>query len=363
MVRMTAARLDGELLKAFDRFVDLRDDSFATAARRIAADDVDILVDLKGYTQHARPEILALRPAPIQVNYLGYPGTMGAEFMDYILVDDYIVPVDQQTCFTENLVHLPGCYQANDSRREISPHDPSRQECQLPADGFVFCSFNNSYKITPAMFGVWMRLLKAVPGSVLWLLEGNRFAADNLRKEAAARGVAAERLVFASRRPLPEHLARHRLADLFLDTFPVNAHTTASDALWAGVPLLTLAGQTFASRVAGSLLRAIGLPELIAASLEDYEAMALRLANDRQCLADLRAQAEGQPRGVRIVRRRTILAKPREGIFDDVGYSCRRRKTAAFRGLTALAEVDRGRRSWFSLHQHMARTRRSPPLI
>ena len=160
----------------------------------------------------------------------------------------------------------------------------------MPADGFVFCSFNNSYKITPEMFDVWMRLLKAVPGSVLWLLEGNRFAPANLRKEAEARGVAAERLVFAPRQPLPEHLARHRLADLFLDTFPVNAHTTASDALWAGLPLLTLAGQTFASRVAGSLLRAIGLPELIATSLEDYEAMALRLANDRQCLADLRAR-------------------------------------------------------------------------
>jgi protein O-GlcNAc transferase len=280
------------LVKAFDRFVDVREMSFAAAAEQIAVDEVDILVDLKGYTQHARTEILALRPAPIQVNYLGYPGTMGAEFIDYILVDDYIVPADQQAFFDEKLVHLPGCYQVNDSRREISPRRPSREECKLPADEFVFCSFNNSYKITPEMFEVWMRLLRAVPGSVLWLLEGNRFAPANLRREAEARGVASERLVIAPRQPLPEHLARHRLADLFLDTFPVNAHTTASDALWAGLPLLTLAGQTFASRVAGSLLRTLGLPELIATSLDDYEAAALRLARDRDCLADLRARLE-----------------------------------------------------------------------
>jgi len=280
------------LVEAFDRFVDVREESFAATAGRIAEDGVDILVDLKGYTQHARPEILALRPAPIQVNYLGYPGTMGAEWMDYILVDNYIVPVDQQPFFTENLVYLPGCYQVNDSRREISPSCRSRQECNLPPDEFVFCSFNNSYKITPAMFDVWMRLLKAVPGSVLWLLEGNRFAPANLRKEAEDRGVTAERLIFAPREPLSEHLARHRLADLFLDTFPVNAHTTASDALWAGLPVLTLAGQTFASRVAGSLLRAVDLPDLIATSLDDYESTALRLARDRQGLAGLRARLE-----------------------------------------------------------------------
>ena len=176
------------LVEAFDRFVDVKDASHMAAAQRIAADGVDILVDLKGYTKDARTEILALRPAPIQVNYLGYPGTMGAEFMDYILVDDYIVPPDQQPFFTEKLVYLPGCYQVNDSRREISGHTPSRQECRLPAEGFVFCSFNNSYKITPQMFEVWMRLLKAVPGSVLWLLEGNPFVSANLCREAEARG-------------------------------------------------------------------------------------------------------------------------------------------------------------------------------
>ncbi len=219
---------------------------------------------------------------------------MGAPFMDYVLVDDFVVPGDQQPFFTERLAHLPWCYQVNDSRREISPHTPSRAECGLPEKGFVFCSFNNSYKITPEMFDVWMGLLKAVPGSVLWLLEGNRFAPANLRREAEAREVAAERLVFAPRKPLPEHLARHRAADLFLDTYPVNAHTTASDALWAGCPVLTMAGETFVSRVAGSLLRTIGLSELVTRSLDEYQATALRLARDANLLGDLR-EAGGQP--------------------------------------------------------------------
>ena len=278
------------LVDAFDRFIDVKDLSSLEAARRIAADGVDVLVDLKGYTKDARTKILALRPAPIQVNYLGYPGTMGAEFMDYILVDDYLVPPDQQPFFTEKLLHLPGSYQVNDSQREISSHSPSRGECHLPAEGFVFCSFNNSYKITPEMFDVWMRLLKAVSGSVLWLLEGNSLTPANLRREAEARGVAGERLVVAPRLPPAEHLARHRLADLFLDTFPVNAHTTASDALWAGCPLLTLSGKTFISRVAGSLLRAIGLPELITTSVEGYERTALRLARNPEGLAELRTR-------------------------------------------------------------------------
>ncbi len=212
--------------------------------------------------------------------------------MDYVLVDDFVVPPGQQPFFAEKLVHLPGCYQVNDSQREISPQTPSRAECGLPDDGFVWCSFNNSYKITPDVFGVWMELLKAVPGSVLWLLEGNRFVPANLYREAKIRGVAAERLVFAPYEPLPEHLARHRLADLFLDTFPVNAHTTASDALWAGCPVLTLAGETFASRVAGSLLRTMDLPELVTTSLEDYQALALRLARDADLLARLRSRLE-----------------------------------------------------------------------
>lgn len=278
------------LVDGLDRFVDITAESPAASAERIAADGVDILVDLKGYTQGARTPILALRPAPIQVNYLGYPGTMGAPFVDYILVDDFIVPEDQQPFFSEKLVYLPGCYQVNDSRRAIAPRTPSRAECGLPDESFVFCSFNNNYKITPAVFGVWMELLKAVPGSVLWLWESNRYAPVNLRKHAQAAGVAAERLVFAPRRPLDEHLARLRLADLFLDTFPVNAHTTASDALWAGCPLVTMAGSTLVSRVASSLLRTIGLGELVTNNLDEYAALALRLARDPARLAELRAR-------------------------------------------------------------------------
>jgi predicted O-linked N-acetylglucosamine transferase (SPINDLY family) len=278
------------LIRGLDRFVDLAEDSPGAAAQRIAADEIDILVDLKGYTQGARTSILALRPAPLQVNYLGYPGTMGAAFMDYILVDDFVVPEDQHACFTEKLVHLPGCYQVNDGRREISPYTPSRAECGLPDQGFVFCSFNNNYKITPKVFGVWMNLLKSVPQSVLWLWESNRYAPVNLRKHAETQGIAAERLVFAPRLPLAEHLARLRLADLFLDTFPVNAHTTASDALWAGCPVLSIAGNTFVSRVAGSLLHTLGLPELITTSLDAYAMLALRLAQDARQLAELRVR-------------------------------------------------------------------------
>jgi predicted O-linked N-acetylglucosamine transferase (SPINDLY family) len=280
------------LKNGFDRFVDVRSAPFTEAARRIAADEVDILVDLKGYTWLARTQIVALGPAPIQVNYLGFPGTMGASFMDYILVDDFIVPPDQQSFFTEKLVHLPGCYQVNDSQREISPHTPSRAECGLPERGFVFCCFNSNYKITPPVYDVWMKLLHTVPGSVLWLLEGNRYVTDTLRREAETRGIPAERLVFAPLRPQAEHLCRVRLADLFLDTFPVVAHTTASDALWAGCPVLTIAGETFVSRVAGSLLRSIGLPELITTSLDEYADLALRLARDPARLAELRARLE-----------------------------------------------------------------------
>ncbi len=278
------------LVASFNRFHDVRELSALAAAQRIAADEVDILIDLQGYTGAHRTAILALQPAPIQVQYLGYPGTMGAEFMDYLLVDDFIVPRGQQPYFTEQLVRLPGCYQVNDGKREIASRMPVRVECGLPERGFVFCDFNNSYKITAEMFDVWMRLLKAVPGSVLWLLESNGFSRPNLCREAEARGVLAQRLVFAPRCSMPEHLARHCLADLFLDTYPVCGHTTASDSLWAGCPLLTMAGETFISRVAGSVLRSLGLPELVTTSFEEYEALALRLARDRDLLAGVRAR-------------------------------------------------------------------------
>lgn len=273
---------------AFDDFVDIAACSPADSAARIQADGVDILVDLTGYTRDSRPRILAARPAPIQVNYLGYPGTMAAPFLDYILVDQFIVPPDQEPFFTEKLVHLPGCYQVNDSQCPISPRTPSREECGLPGQGFVFCCFNNTYKITPAMFGIWMELLQAVPDSVLWLLEANALVSVNLRREAAARGVDPGRLVFALRAPLAEHLARHQLADLALDCFPYCGHATTSVSLWAGCPVLTLAGQTMVSRVAGSLLHTIGLPELVTDSFEAYRSAALRLARDPQVLTVLR---------------------------------------------------------------------------
>jgi protein O-GlcNAc transferase len=278
------------LASAFDRFVDISTTTDQDAARLVHANGIDILVDLNGYTQRARTAVFAYRPAPIQVNYLGFPATTGADFVDYIIVDPFVVPMDQQPFFTEQLVQLPDCYQCNDDKRAISDHIPSRAECGLPDDGFVFCCFNNAYKITPDLFDIWMRLLGAVPGSVFWLLDDNLWQKRNLAREAAARGIAPERIVFAPKLPAPDHLARHRLADLFLDTLPYNAHTTASDALWAGLPLVTCSGDTFASRVAGSLLRAIGLPELVTRSLTEYEAMALRLACDGDRLAALRAR-------------------------------------------------------------------------
>ncbi|MGH7116619.1 MAG: tetratricopeptide repeat protein [Stellaceae bacterium] len=275
---------------AFDRFVDISNMSDLQAAKLIHSDALDVLIDLNGYKPENRAKILAYRAAPIQVNYLGYPGTMGADFVDYIIVDPVVVPAEQQPWFSERLVHLPDCYQCNDDKRAIAATTPSRTECGLAERGFVFCCFNDSYKLNPALFDVWMRLLHAVPGSVLWLCQSDAVVKANLAREAAARGVAVERLVFAPRLPLAEHLARHRLADLCLDTLPYNAHTTASDALWAGLPVLTCAGHTFAGRVAASLLHAIGLDALVTRSLEEYETLALRLAREAELLGRLRAR-------------------------------------------------------------------------
>ncbi len=272
-----------------DRFVDLKDVSFADSARKIADDGIDILVDLMGYTQSARTQILANRPAPIQVNYLGYTGTMGASFIDYILVDEYVVPSDRQPFYSEKLVHLPGCYQVSDRKRSMSNRKPTRTECGLLDDAIVFCSFNHHHKITPEIFGVWMELLKDVPSSVLWLQQGDSITPRNLCREAEKHGVSATRLVFAPRLPeLSDHLARYQVADLFLDTFPFNAHTTANDALWSGCPVLTLSGEPFVSRVAGSLLRTMGLPELITSNLQEYRELALSLAKSPDLLRDLR---------------------------------------------------------------------------
>jgi predicted O-linked N-acetylglucosamine transferase (SPINDLY family) len=283
-----------QLRGSFDEFEDLLDCSHTESAARIRAGRVDILVDLKGYTTDARPEILVLRPAPVQVSYLGYPGTMGSDAWDYVLVDPVVVPAEEQPYFTERLVHLPDCYQVNDRRRPIATHVLARVECGLREAGFVFCCFSSAYKITAPMFDIWMRLLAGVPGSVLWLLEASGTAMANLRREAESRlAGGAARLVFAPSLANPEHLARLAVADLFLDTLPYNAHTLASDALWGGCPVITCAGGTFAGRVAASLLRAAGLPDLVTQTLAEYEAVALELALDPDRLRAIRGRLAG----------------------------------------------------------------------
>ncbi len=280
------------LIKSFDQFHDVASCDDSEAAKLLFDLSIDIAVDLKGHTEHARPDILAGRPAPVQVAYLGYPGTTALDFIDYVIADPIVLPLDQQPYFTERIVHLPDSYQVNDSRKLIAAERPPRRALGLPEQGFVFCCFNQSYKFTREVFDVWMRLLGRVEGSVLWLLDSNAEATANLRKEAAARGVDPARLVFAPKMDLPAHLARHRAADLFLDTLPCNAHTTASDALWAGLPVLTCLGETFAGRVAASLLHAIGLPELVTQNLADYEALAGRLAGEPALLASIRSRLE-----------------------------------------------------------------------
>ena len=273
---------------AFDHFIDVRSHSDLDVARLARERGVDIAIDLKGFTQDGRVGIFAARAAPVQVSYLGYPGTLGAPYMDYLIADATLIPAEHRDQYSEKIISLPFSYQVNDGQRRISEKCFTRADMGLPEQGFVFCCFNNNYKILPAVFEVWMRLLQRVPGSVLWLLQDNPLAAENLRREAAQRGIEPARLVFAERLPLDQHLARQRLADLFLDTLPYNAHTTASDALWAGLPVLSCAGQAFASRVGASLLNAIGLPELVVNSLEDYEALALALVAEPARLTALR---------------------------------------------------------------------------
>jgi predicted O-linked N-acetylglucosamine transferase (SPINDLY family) len=282
------SEIRARLVRAFDQFHDVRYKGDREISMLLNEWRVDIAVDRSGYTANARPGIFAARPAPIQVNYIGFPGTLGADFYDYILADPTVLPFDQQPYFQENIVHLPESYLVNDSKRPASSQSPTREEYGLPATGFVFCCFNNCYKITPPVFDVWMRLLDQVEGSVLWLFRDRRTAEANLRREAAARGIDPARLVFADRIPLPDHMARHKIADLFLDTLPYNAHTTAADALWAGLPVVTCLGHCFAGRVAASLLRATGMSDLVTSDLESYERLALRIASDRAMLAELR---------------------------------------------------------------------------
>jgi protein O-GlcNAc transferase len=281
----------GQRIKhGFDDFIDVSNMSDESVGQILRQREIDIAIDLNGHTKNDRPNIFASRPAPVQVNYLGYPGTMGADYIDYLIADHIVIPRSHQEFYTEKIVYLPNTYQVNDAKRAISDKIFSRNECALPDAGFVFCSFNNNFKILPHVFDCWMRILKRIDGSVLWLLEASPVAASNLRKEAAARGVDPARLVFAARMHHTSHLARHRLADLFLDTMPYNAHTTASDALWAGLPLLTLIGETFAGRVAASLLTAVGLPELITTTLEAYEELAIELATNPEKLAAIKSR-------------------------------------------------------------------------
>jgi predicted O-linked N-acetylglucosamine transferase (SPINDLY family) len=281
-------------LEAACEFIDVRERPDREVALLARERQIDIAVDLKGFTQDCRPGIFALRAAPVQVSYLGYPGTLGAPYMDYLIADRVLIPPESAQFYSEKIVYLPDSYQVNDAARVIAERVFSRAELGLPAAGFVYCCFNNNYKITPATFDGWMRILRQVPGSVLWLLEDNAGAAGNLRAAAEARGVSAARLVFAPRLPVADHLARQRAGDLFLDTLPCNAHTTASDALWAGLPLLTCLGESFAGRVAGSLLAAVGLSELITGSQAEYEALAVGLARDPGRLAGIRTRLAAQ---------------------------------------------------------------------
>jgi predicted O-linked N-acetylglucosamine transferase (SPINDLY family) len=278
------------LRRAFDHFEEAGERSDPEIARLLADSQIDIAVDLGGYTDEGRTNSLSFRPAPIAVNYLGYPGTLGADYVDYIIADAQVIPPGAEGFYSEKIARLPDCFMPNDTKDRASPTPPPRAEAGLPQTGFVFCAFNNAYKIAPQMFDVWMGLLRAVDASVLWLSIGNEKARNNLRAEAEARRVSPERLVFADRiEERGRHLARLGLADLFLDTLPYNAHSTASDILWAGVPLVTCMGRSFASRVAGSLLTAIGAEELIAPDLGAYETLALDLARSPERLAASRA--------------------------------------------------------------------------
>jgi len=289
--RSDDSAIRARLTKSFDRFHDFAGLNSDEIARRLREMEIDIAIDLSGHTGLARLQIFAHRPAPVQVGWLGYPGTSGAPFIDYLIADRVVAPLEDQPFFTEKLVHLPHTYFPTDPAREVGPA-PSLAECGLPENGFVFCAFNNSWKISRPLFEVWMRLLSAVPHSVLWLKKPAADARANLEREATARGIDPARLVYAENVPLAIHLARHANAGLFLDTLPYNAHATAADALGAGLPVLTCKGQAFAGRVAASLLDAVGLPELVTETLEEYEARALELARDPAKLAALKQKLE-----------------------------------------------------------------------
>jgi len=284
------SEIRARLKAAFDHFHDVREVGDRDVAKLLHDLHVDIAVDLSGYTNDSRPGIFAHRPAPIQVSFLGYPGTSGADFIDYFIGDPIVLPFDQQPYYTEKIVHLPDSFIPTDSKQSIAREVPSRGEVGLPEEAFVFCSFSESYKINPAIFDIWMRLLRNVEGSVLWLLHSNETAMANLRREAEARGVAADRLIFAPRLGRAEHLARISLGDLFLNTHPVNAGANAIDALSVGLPIITTLGDAFVERVTASLLHAVGLQELVVEGFAEYEALALQLARDPARLTEIKGR-------------------------------------------------------------------------
>ena len=298
-------------------FHDVRAHKGSEIAELACRDGIDIAIDLMGFTENGRTEIFAHRAAPIQINYLGYPGTMGAPFIDYIIADRILIPEKSARFYSEKVIALPRSYMPSDDAREISSRTMTRTEMGLPERGFVFCCFNKAYKIGPEEFAIWMRLLKQVEGSVLWLSETNEYAAGNLRKEAKLNGVAPDRIVFTRRVSMSEHLARHRLADLFLDTFHYNAHSTASDALWAGLPLVTKIGEDFAARVGASVLTALGLPQLITDSSEAYERLALELATDSDKLAQLKQKLLSQRNSAPFFQTETFV-RQLEDAYDQV---------------------------------------------
>lgn len=309
------------LRNAFEHFYEVSDWDDKRIAEHIQAQNISIVIDLKGYTTHSRTGIFSYRPAPIQINYIGFPGTMGASFIDYIIADNTLIPPHLERFYSEKIIRLPHTYQPNDRHRIIGNTVPSRAEVGLPESGFVYCCFNNPYKVMPETFSVWMRILHAVPNSVLWLLKDEPETEANLKHQASIAGVDASRLIFAERRSIPEHLARHMLADLFLDTLPYNAHTTTSDALWTGLPVLTCMGQSFASRVAASLLNACSLTELITESRADYEKLAIELAY--------------HPTKLATIRTKLIANRDKHPLFDTVRYA--KNLESAFETIIRLA--------------------------
>ena len=315
---LTGDQMQRRIEASVDSFQDVSHQSDYDIAQLSRALGIDIAIDLKGFTQNQRAGIFANRAAPVQINFLGYPGTMGAGYIDYIIADSELIPEESRSYYTEDIIYLPGSYQPNDRQRVISSDTPTRSQLGLPEQGFVYCCFNNNFKINPDVFDAWIEILNSVPGSVLWLLEDNPGATRNLRREAQSRGLAIDRIFFAQRAPLADHLARHRLADLFLDTWPYNAHTTASDALWAGLPVLTWRGESFAARVGASLLRAVDLPELIMENRENYVKKAIELGQN--------------PTLVTALNERLRSGRMTASLFDSVSFT--RKLEAAYLELT-----------------------------